>query len=164
MLAEVIYNKAMSAAKSQKNPDIPADLQQYYNAPSKRGVWARWAVRIVALIILICLAIMFVKWVWHQTHTGDNKKPATSSTQTEDRNSSSRSTEPITLGGDTPNGDEPSSSSTPAPTGGNTGAAAQSVGQSTKLTNTGPGQTIGIFIAVSLFSALLYEIRLRKLN
>jgi hypothetical protein len=157
------YNKAMSAAKSQKNPDIPADLQPYYDAPSRSRTWARWAVRIVALIICILLAIMFVKWVWHQTHAGDTNKPATGTSQNAGKSATGQhSTKPITLGGSS-EGDN-STSSNPDTGSGNTGAATQSVGQSADLTNTGPGETLAVFVAASLFFALIYELRLRKIK
>lgn len=160
----------MSAAKSQKNSSIPADLQPYYNdTRSPARAWIQWIIRLVVLVILVCLVVMFVRWVWHQTHTVKHK-PATSSSQRApaDQHSSG----PITLGGssesstssssDTSNASNNSSTTTnPTTNGGNSASAVQSVGQSTKLANSGPGQTLGIFLASSLLFTVLYQLRLR---
>lgn len=151
----------MSATKSQRNSSIPADLQPFYDQPrSTTRAWARWVARLAILIIIATLAFMFVRWVWHQTHA-DNHKPATTTSQ---KATSGQHSTPITLGGssesNTSSSEDTSDTSSTATTGGNSAAAAQATGQSSTLTNTGPGQTVGIFVASSLLFALLYELRL----
>lgn len=151
----------MSELKSQKNANIPADLQPYYDDPRPANrSWLRWLVRLVVLIIIVCLIAVFVRWVWHQTHT-EKAKPATSTAQ------KSGTSSPITLGGnaegnDTSSDQTASGTSSDVATSGNSAAAATVVGQSSELANTGPGQTIGIFVASSACFALLYQLRLRQ--
>jgi predicted PurR-regulated permease PerM len=156
------YTENMSPTKNKNNSGIPADLQAYYDEPrTTTRAWARWIIRVLAVVILVCLAIMLVKWTWHQTHTDTDKKPKTSTSQKagSDANSSS----PITLGGSS-DGQTSSDSSTSAE--GNVGSAASTTGSAaststSSLTNTGPGSTVAIFVAASLGFAALYELRLR---
>lgn len=154
------YTEDMSAAKSSKSNNIPADLQPYYDQP-RSTTWARWVTRILALVIVICLAVMFVRWAWHQTHTADNGKSDTSTSQKADSGSkspASSSNGQINLGGSSEGDTEPNQSTTNTNTQPTNGQSSNS----SNLTNTGPGQTLTVFIAATICFALLYELRLRK--
>ncbi|MBC7582115.1 hypothetical protein H7097_04610 [Aeromicrobium sp.] len=156
----------MSDAKSQRDGNIPADLQPYYDQPKgSTRAWARWLTRVLAAVIVVILLVIFVRWVWHQTHTDDKSKATTGSSNIE------KDTKPKTANGSkTDNTATSTAPNTPAPTsttpttGGNSATATQTVGQTagTTLANTGPGQTVAIFITASAVFAVLYEIRLRK--
>ncbi len=166
------YTKSMNAINRQSNNTIPPDLQPYYDEqPSGTRSWARWLTRILAVVILVCLIALFVRWAWHQTHKVEPVKAGTSTSQKAEKSGSSISTdEPKDLGGTTDSNDETSSPATTGTTGstsattGNSGTASATVGQATTTTlaNTGPGQTLAIFVAASLCFAFLYELRLRK--
>lgn len=149
----------MSAAKDTKNGNIPADLQPYFDAPrTTTRSWARWIIRILALVIIICLLIIFVKWTWHQTHKSSGKKSQPDTSQ-QSSTQSSGSNSPINLGGSS-EGDTSSSQSNTQSTDQNT--ATQNSNVNSNLTNTGPGQTIAVFVAATVFFALAYQLRLRK--
>jgi cytoskeletal protein RodZ len=60
--------------RQNKQSSVPPELQPYYEAsPSsaKRG-WVFWALRILALVIIVALIVWGALWGWHRlnTHTG----------------------------------------------------------------------------------------------
>jgi cytoskeletal protein RodZ len=68
-------------------------------------------------------------------------------------------------GSSSSNSNSPSSTSTSgsaANSTGSTGSATSTAGDSAALANTGPGETLAIFVAASLFFAFVYELRLRQ--
>ena len=172
----------MATSNRQKSSDIPADLQPYYNERPGNSL-ARWITRILAIIILIAAAVLFIRWVWHQTHTSDNK-PASSTSQsatsgngngpsTQKAPASSSNSGSTTSGGSSSGQQTATTSGGQSGTSGNTnsrsaystnstGSSSQSAKATGNLSNTGPGQTIGVFVASSLLFAVLYELRLRK--
>jgi cobalamin biosynthesis Mg chelatase CobN len=181
----IILNN-MSPTNRQKNSPIPADLQPYYDEQAATHPVATWLTRVLAIVITAVLIVLFVRWVWHQTHTTDKSKPTGTSQQATSGASKSTSPKSTPGSGNSSNAQPGSSSSTQA-SGTGSGSASSGTSQSANssstpatgsspsttssastptassdLNNTGPGQTIGIFVAASLFFALLYELRLRK--
>lgn len=141
----------------QKPSDVPEQLQPYYDAPNTGPrAWVNWAIRLATVLIIIVLVVLFVRWVWHQTHTTTpvTKSPSTS-TQTQQTPNS-------TGGAATPGGSSGSSSGNGATSSTSTSTGATStVVQPGNLTNSGPGDTVALFVATSVAGAVLYELRLR---
>jgi len=169
----------MTAANRQ-NSNIPAHLQPYYDNQQNGGrTWARWLTRILAAIILICLVFFSVRWLWNRTHDDSDSKPKTTTSQKQ--GTDSNTSQPSNLGGgsegaeddgspsgssgtpDTSSGTTSNSSSTSgnSSTTGSAGSASNTAGQSTTLTNTGPGDTVALFLAVTLAGVFLYQLNLR---
>ena len=162
----------MNAINRQSNNDIPADLQPYYDEkPSGPRKWVRIITRVLAALILIFLIFLLVRWAWNQTQKEDAAKPATSASQkAQDAAGSSISTDSAKdVDGTTDSNNDVSTpattgttSTTASPSTGTTSSTSTTAGQSAALANTGPGQTLAVFVASSLCFALLYELRLRK--
>lgn len=165
----------MALFNRQKNSNVPAELQPYYDAPRSgpRG-WLMWLVRIVALLIIVGALIFAGLWGWHKIFKKDAKVGTSSSTAQHSpkakSNSSSSNPQSSTQSPATPsNGSAGSSTSsqptsTPSPNPASSSSAEQSSPNSTALTNTGPGDTAVLFGAATIIGVALHQsyLRLKK--
>ena len=102
----------------------------------------RLAAWIVSLAILVVLIVLGARWIYHATH--HHAAPAAS-------NSSSSKNQASSQQGKT-NGNQPASGSSNRP------SSPSSSSPNQQLSNTGPGNTVAIFIAVSLVAAGLHYV------
>lgn len=150
--------------RQNKSVEVPPELQPYYEQPGgSSSVWRRVLLVLAAVVVLagIGVAVYFLgpwgsstsqKPSGQQTATNHSKttvpKPPSnggSSSPSENSNGLSKPTPPSTL---------PSDQNTPH---------AQSQGKNgQKIVNTGPGDTIAVFVGTALVSTLGYHLLQRR--
>lgn len=155
----------MALFNRQKSNDVPEELQPYYEAPANgANNWLTWLLRAVLLAIAIFLLVLFVRWVWHQTHVSTtSKKPGQSTSQGQSPSNGNGNSQPNANNSPTDTSQQPPGSATTGPptsTGSN--ATTNQPANSGKLTNSGPGDVVGLFAAATLGGVALYQLRLRK--
>ncbi|MEO8863344.1 MAG: hypothetical protein ABI354_03415 [Candidatus Saccharimonadales bacterium] len=154
-------------------PDMPPELTQYYKDEKRERVGVAWLLAIVTMLITLAIIVgLFVggRWIYRKARSGNNPVPATTQ-KAKDKNAVSKPTDDKDKSSEVTSTDTPenpdkdkktsdTSASTPQPesstpsseskdqatTNQNNQAAAQS--QSDKLANTGPGDTVALFLAV----------------
>jgi len=157
--------------RRQKNEGVtdqlPPEVQQYYQAEHRERIGMAWLLAFLSLVltIVVIVGIFFGgRWTWHKlTHKNQpvattskpkvgtpvtTSTPQTSSTST---NTPSQALQPAAPA-NTPVPSGPTSSTTTPQV-----AASPSTTSNQNLSNTGPGDTVGIFIAVSGLAMLAYQ-------
>ncbi len=177
--------------KSTTTSAIPEDLQQYYSGQSTGPRrWFGFAVRILALLIIVVLIVWGGVWIVHKfsgRNDDSTKQTATSQQATTqdkgnastNKQSTSKPSDTSTSGNSNTNGSSTSiptpAPSTVSPTSGAvpttpSAAAAPSTDTNTSntsgtLANTGPGDTIAIALAAAVVGIVArYAWTLRRLS
>jgi cytoskeletal protein RodZ len=124
--------------------------------------WPQIIAAILIAIVLIVLIVLLARWIYHRTHqnstSGSNTGQKTTlnspsaKNQSAAPNSNSHSS--------SPNPSSPSPSSTPNPSN-----PSPSSSNNQKISNTGPGNVVAIFVGTSLVAAgLHFMISVRRFN
>lgn len=167
----------MAIYKRKKNDTkaVPPEVKQYYASEHRERVGLAWLIAFLSLIVtvLVVAGLFFGgRWAYRKIANSDNK-PTTSDNLPKSQGSSqgnsdqSKSndlqpaTKPPTDSGEVSvdNGDNSSSNS---PTGSNNSSNKRSkstesgVPAETNMTDTGPGSTLTIFVAVSVLAYLIH--------
>lgn len=150
----------MALSNRQKTTPVPPELQPYYDGNKGRG-WLRWLIRILVVVALVVVIIFGILWLAHRHDTSNKSAKSPSTSQTEKQKAPSQSSNKS----ESTNGDS-SSTSSDANTSSDTESSSStatptSSTQSASIPNTGPGDTVALFIGVTLIGTLLYQIRLR---
>ena len=157
----------MALFKRSKNnvPDMPRELQSYYQSETRQKSWVAWLLGLatLAITVLLALALFFGgRWIYRKIRHQD--RPNTSqvqneSEQSQDGSESSESQEQTTGTSSTTNGSTiqpatPNTSSTNTSTSSSATTAPSTTTQtsSTALPNTGPADTLAIFLAVTVLA------------
>lgn len=147
---------------------IPPEVQEYYKAEHRERMWLAWLVAFLTLIVTIAVVLgLFFggRWVYRKT-THQNNKHTTSKKAGTSKQPSSQSKE-----GAKPNQSTPSKTNTPSQTPGTNitpptstpnSASQSATGTTGPLTNTGPGDTVAIFIAVTLSATVGHYLVTRR--
>lgn len=177
------FQKKQSAPSPQV-PPMPPEIQQYYKAERRERTGVAWLLAIGTLLITIAIIVgLFLggRWLYRKaTH----KSTSSTTSQTNSGNSQQKNTnKPAqgsgsgsssggTLSSGTSNGSGTSSGnktapSTPVPTPGaagsvTTGGVVPPTAARTSIPNTGPGDTIAIFFAVSATGYAVHRLVLSK--
>ena len=157
----------MRLFRRNRNPSAPADPLAVPPSGSSRIDWRRALPRVLAVLVITAVIVLGIFWVAgafsndHKPASGKhNPKPQTAQKSSGSHGKSSPAATPLA----------PSSSSAPAtpgqaaqtPSNQPAGSAAQSPAPSGNLINTGPGETAGLFAAVTITGAAAYQVRLRR--
>lgn len=130
------------------------ELEWYNKAEKKERSGLAWllAIASIATAGLLIIGLVFGgRWVYR--HFKSNDKPETTQNDTsKDENK----TDGTTATGTPSSGD---TAATPAPA---TTPTTTPVTAPTVLTNTGPADTLAIFLSVTLLSVIVYQLKLRK--
>lgn len=176
------FNRNKQDAATKK---VPREVEQYYQSEHRDRVGVAWLLAGLTLVItvLIVLGLFFSgRWVYRKiankddnsTQTAQTNQPAEQSPSGSSQNSDSDSNSDASRDGGSSNSSTSSSSTSStntgtvnAPTQTNSSTPATQPTQTTNsnLANTGPGQTVAIFVLVSVAGYLGYsEYLRRKLN
>lgn len=167
-------------------PESPEVTPDYYQTPLEATTATSSARRPLLIIVgvLVALLVLFGlvmggRWVYHEfKNTGSNKtkQPTTSQQTTTPKISKPKTTTPpesspatpapstatpnATTPAPTPTTTTPQTSTSPT-TPSTTPSTTPATPAGSNLTNTGPGQTLAIFVIVSLLGVCAYQLRLR---
>lgn len=142
---------------------MPPELQDYYQAENREKSWMAWLLGFVTLVVTILLALALFfggRWVYRQIRGNDSPTLETTQTQeeasqaNEDTDNTAEDEEDTEQQGSTDSTATQDSGSTP--TSSETGTSSTSTPSSSvassatnDLPNTGPADTLAIFVAVS---------------
>lgn len=160
------------------NNEVPEDLQQYYSTGGS-GVM-KWVIRgiagVVVLALLIWGGVALAHKLSHKTTPttaqsnssqqtkaqqqaqADEKKAQQETQQQQTANGSSSSSSNSNNGSSNSSSNSSSSTQTPQSPSASTQTQPQTATNDSNLPNTGPGQTIGIFVGVSALAAVAHAI------
>lgn len=171
--------------KKPTNAKAPKEVQQYYASEHRERVGLAWIIAFISLIITVAVVLgLFFggHWAYRQiANKNDNPtpaKPQTTASQpkpsTESTSSSSSSAKPQSSS-QQPSTNQPQTSSTstgvpsqpaastPAQTSApNKTPTATTQAPSKNITNTGPGETVAVFVGISLLGTVAYQAYLRR--
>jgi hypothetical protein len=151
--------------------DVPQEVQEYYQSERRERVGVAWLLALATLVITILLAIgLFLggRWIYRAVIDRDSGQPGTTQTETE-----TEVTPPADAPGSTDGAsDEPtddradtsqqgtSSTSTDRPA--TAGEQDERTGSNGELPDTGPGETVGLFLAVTAAATAAHHIVLGR--
>jgi len=134
-------------------PDMPPELQTYYQAEKREKSWMAWALGLATLVVTILLALALFfggRWIYRKVR---NEPAKVTTVQTDNE---AKETPKAT----TPEPAAPSTPTTPS----NTGTSSTSTNTpraatpgSSDLPNTGPADTLAIFVAVSVLAYFVHR-------
>jgi cytoskeletal protein RodZ len=159
---------------------MPPEVQQYYKSERRERTGVAWLLAIATLLITVAIILAIFlggRWVYRKirdrnttttTQTAETPKTTESgstnsganngTTNQPSGNSSSSSSTPTNNGAATSNPNSSNSTNTGASSGSTTsGGVVGPTAATTSIPNTGPGDTIAIFFAVSLFGYLVHR-------
>lgn len=146
---------------------VPEEVQEYYQSEKREKVGVAWLLALGTLIATLVIALgLFYggRWVWRELFGSKAARPTTTQ-QTQKQGST---TTPSNNSSETPSSNTgqtaPSSASAPTPTTTptTTSATTQQPAASGKLTNTGPGDTLAIFLGVTVVGTLAHQAYTRR--
>jgi hypothetical protein len=140
--------------------NVTQDLQNYYQSAQREQSWKAWLLGLATLAVTVVLAmgIFFGGRFIYRKVRNQPSQVATVQTENEESNDNSNGSSNNTPAPAPAPAPAPTPSPTPAPTPAPAPASAPSPAgrtqpaQSTNLPNTGPGDTIAIFVAVSVLA------------
>lgn len=158
--------------RQKQDSNVPLEVQEYYQSERREHVGVAWLLAGLSLIatIIVVLAIYFGgKWIWNKIHDNDNESVTTTQTEETTSQSSGETSSSSTSSEEssTSSADENSSSSQTSETSSSNSShsASASGSQSAEtqsLTNTGPRETIALFIGVTLVGTLAHGVYSRR--
>jgi hypothetical protein len=140
-------------------PDMPPELSNYYREEKRDRVWGAWALGFATLVVTIALGVgvfMGGKWLIGR-FSGDDEVVTTETSQTENTTSgvgsdASNDDENGQTEGDTSVNDETDSE----------GVVSDEAAVSSDLPDTGPGDTLAIFLAVAFLATISHSLATRR--
>jgi cytoskeletal protein RodZ len=163
--------------KKQSQTEIP-ELQEYYATQGTESTGKAWFVAIASLIVTIAVLVGFFaagRWIYRTVTNKDDSKPSTTTSQANDTSKDTTTngagstatgtvTAPATSNGisGSINGSttaKPAQGVSPTQSGTTNSSAAAAV---TSVPNTGPGDTIALFIALFAVSFVAHRSFLKK--
>lgn len=161
--------------KSVENSELPEEVREYYASTKRSRFGAPWIAGLLTLLLTLAIAVALYfagKFVWEQFFADDTPQPIETTettptgTETETQPSPSESgtsstdtnETPATLPGDgnsEESSEQESESSSEAET-------SETTTQLQETPDTGPGDTVAIFVATTVIAGLGYEAFARK--
>lgn len=157
--------------RKKSDETVPPEVQDYYNAEKRERMGLAWILAFVtlAVTVLVVLGLFFGgRWAYRKITQKDKpivttvqapqSPPSSSNSGNNSSSGSSGPTRPSGNQGSTP---------PPAPSGSATNAPASQTsppqGSNVAATpNTGPGDTLGVFVVATAVGIGLYQLRLRR--
>lgn len=159
--------------KSVENSELPEEVREYYASTKRSRFGAPWLLGLATLLLTLAIAVALYfagKFVWEQFFTDEAETPTTTeqttvseqseqpsqsenNTSDNDNQTQTTSDQPQTLPAD--NNDNPEDEVSPSP-------SREASSQLTSTPETGPGDTVAIFVGTTLVAGLAYEILARK--
>jgi len=158
-----------------EDSNLPEEVKEYYEAERREHIGVAWLLAFVTLVVTVAIIVgLFTggRWAYHKiankdttSQTATNTKPqpkkssstVTNSTATAASTGQSGSQIPVT---NKPSTTTPSTTSSSATTSTPTTATSQTTNQS--LANTGPGNTVALFIGVTVVATVGHVIYSRR--
>ena len=156
--------------------DVPAEVQEYYQSERRERVGVAWLLAFGTLVLTIALAIGIFfggRWVWRKIDNNNKNTATTEQTGQEQNQPSGGETAPGagSQPSTTPSQDQGGTSTQPQSTPSQTPSANQPSASapatttvpstSSNLANTGPGDTVAIFLGVTILGVLGYQAVIR---
>jgi len=158
-------------ARKKKSVDsVPEEIREYYESDKKESTGIAWLLALGTLIVTIVLAMMLFfagRWLYRTVsnrgnNTGQTTEQAAqdvkdeSSTTTPNTNEAPKTNDNSATNTATPSPQATSTTPTPSTTSASTTAMA-TAGKTKPLPNTGPGNVLEVFVAVSLLGFLVHR-------
>jgi len=144
----------------QSKPNVPPEVQEYYQAERRERMGLAWLVAFLTLVVTIAVVLgLFVggRWVYRKVANDDKGANTGQTASDQGKPKSGVASQPVQ--GTTAPPSSQSQPTTPTP-----GQPAPSTSQPSgkKLTNTGPGDTITIFIGATIIGTLGHKLYTRR--
>lgn len=145
--------------------DMPPELQNYYQAEKREKTWMAWVLGLVTLIVTVLLALALFfggRWVYRKVRNDEPAKVTTTQTENTDKNGSENDKPDSEDSKDSQETAQPATPTAPA-TNQTPGTTTPPVATTTPVTgdaglpNTGPADTLAIFLAVSVLGYILHR-------
>jgi len=171
--------------KKPNNKTAPKEVQKYYASGQRERVGLAWVIAFLSLIATtaVVLGLFFGgRWLWNKI-TEDDQPTTTTTNQPQSTENGTQPSEQGTApnqsqqgnnqsgqpsgGTGAPNNNAPGPSQTTTPSQPSTGAPNQSTqnqNQSGKISNTGPRETIAVFVVASVLGTVGHNVYLRRKN
>lgn len=167
--------------RRKKKDDVPAEIQEYYQAERRERAGVAWLVALLTLLLTvsIVLALFFGgRWVYRRVTDDGNKQASTQSETTSEQSTESPESAPTNSGpasqqpsppppasessaSPPPSSESPATPSpnpTPAPVTPQSVPSAGPVSPPEQLPNSGPGNIIASFVIISLVGAVAHRL------
>jgi hypothetical protein len=150
--------------RNNKIDQVPAEVREYYQAEQRERVGVAWLLALGTLVVTILLALgLFFggRWIWRSAFEND-KQPTNVATQTS--KDKKTDTDQAPAGTPAPS-TAPSRNTTPSSRQPNSGSRTPTSTPRTgdnNLPNTGPGDTLAVFVGATLIGYLLHRLYVRK--
>ncbi len=148
--------------QSNQSP-IPSEVQDYYQAERRERVGVAWLLALATLVTTIVLAFgLFFggRWTYRKVFNHNKSSVATNKPKSGQNTSASTSGNPTASS--PPNPQSEGDTTVPQPSS-STSSSGQTTGSaSSPLPNTGPGNTVAIFITTSSLAALAHNLFIRR--
>jgi hypothetical protein len=156
--------------KSDDSTALPEEVNSYYQAENRERTWMAWLLAIVTLAVtaIIIIGLFFGgRWVYRKVRNNPSTPTAVVTEKPEEQNKPN-TPEPTTSTPETatptpstgsvnaPTNPSPTSSSTNS-TPGSSATSSPVAAATTGIPNTGPGDMLGVFFAVSLLAYILHR-------
>ncbi len=159
----------LNRRKSSETDEVPPEVEEYYQSERRERVGMAWLLAFLTLFatIVIALGLFFGgRWVYRKVANKDNKS-GTSQTATNNQPQPAANDNPSSSGTspNPPSSTQPvSTPSTPAPSSNIAPTTPQTpkTQRAQNLANTGPGDTVAIFLAVTIVGALAHQAYARR--
>jgi|GEM_PF-5455204 len=129
----------------------------------KAPVDRRTTIQRIATIVICALLIIILIWaIVHHFQKAAKEEPASLPDTAQNKGADQDSTPPSGPTAPADNGDSPANSSSPSSTSGDSAASSSRGDQATKLTDTGPGDTVAIFVGAVIVGSVGFQLRTRR--
>lgn len=154
--------------REKSDKTVPPEVQEYYNAEKRERMGLAWILAFVTLAVTVLVVLgLFVGGRWAYRKITQKDKPTVTTVQEPQSPPSSSNSGNNSSGGSgapaQPSGNQ-GSTLQPTPSGSGTNAPpAPPQGSNVASTpNTGPGDTLGVFVVATAVGIGLYQLRLRR--
>ena len=161
--------------KQTPSVNLPSEMQDYYQTTRREKVGVAWLLALGTMLVTVLLAVgLFYggRWTYRQVFHKNNNSTISQQGSTDDKaaNADNKSTSDSSTTANTPSTSTPSTSTqgtVAAPTQANNPASVptqptQTTTPSGKLANTGPGDTLALFVSISLLSYFVRIVYLQR--
>lgn len=170
---------ALFGKRNKQRDDVPEEIQEYYDAEESDRTGVAWLLAFATLVVTILLAagIFFAgRWTYHKI-AGTDKNKSTETAQNESNQQANKQNEQSTNSSSQNEGsgnleeerkttqeqntretgeEQDQSTRQQTPVSGNTGVSGENI------PNTGPGDTLAIFIAISTVGYIIHRLYITK--
>lgn len=153
---------------NRNNPvDVPTEIKEYYQSEHRERVGVAWLLAVVTLIVTvgIILGLFFGgRYVYRKLAQHTTPAKVSQSVGKNIQSKPQKVTSPTPSSGSA-SASNPSATPTPASSGGQVSSSAATTSEptsdATRLANTGPTDTLALFMIATVLGIGLYQLRLR---